>query len=191
MSGRLVGRPRLIQRIQSLFWVVSMLSHLGCVAPGMDKTVDPPLLTTAPADLSPWTATGKLALTAKGETHTARFQWERHDATHDTVSVSGPFSMNRVVLERDGANFNWRDGDNLRPVSEIATLAPPLHLLTTHQPEIFGQWLLGYPANLEQGQIEVQSWQPVPPWRLPEQMIVSGDGYSVKIRISTWEMGSQ
>jgi hypothetical protein len=99
--------------------------------------------------------------------------------------------MNRVVLERDGANFNWRDGDSIRPVSEIATLAPPLQLLTTHQPEIFGQWLLGYPANLEQGQIEVLSWQPVPPWRLPEQMIVSGDGYTMKIRITNWEMGSQ
>jgi len=191
MNCRLVAKPRLSKRIRYLLWVVSMLSHLGCVAPGMERTEDPPAFTVAPADLSPWTATGKLALTAGEETHTARFQWERHNATHDTVSVSGPFSMNRVILEREGANFIWRDGDNIRPVSEIATLAPPLSLLTTHQPEIFGQWLLGYPASLEQGQIEVLSWQPVPPWRLPQQMIVSDDGYTVKIRISSWEIGPQ
>ena len=190
MTYRLVRAPLIDLKLKHLLMMLCMMALLGCVAPGLEINEDPISLARAPADLSPWTATGKLAVTAGQETHTARFEWQRHDLAHDTVTVSGPFSMNRVVLEREGATLIWRDGENIRPLSEAATLAPTLRLLTARHPETFGQWLLGYPGSPEQGHIEVLSWQPMSPWRLPERMIVSIDGYTVKIRVSTWEISA-
>ncbi len=191
MNSRLARNPCIESKLKRLLLMLCIMSPLGCVAPYPDKTEDSSSLTRAPANLSPWTASGKMAITEGEETHTARFRWQRHDLTRDTVTVTGPFSMNRIVLEREGAKLIWRDGEEIRPLSDIATLAPPLHLLARDQPDIIGQWLLGYPGNPEHGQIEVLSWQTVSPWTLPEQMTVVGEGYSVKIRVSTWDIGAQ
>lgn len=179
-------------RFKPLLLIICMASHLGCVNPGVDKnrTIET-TLTSAPADLSPWIATGKLAVTAEGETSTARFEWRRHNLNHDTITVSGPFSINRQIMERHGDSLVWRDGDKTRPLSEISTLGSPLRFLAAQQPEVIGQWLLGYPGNSEVLQLEVLTWQPAPPWMLPEQMTLVSDGLSVRIIVSEWEIGAQ
>jgi hypothetical protein len=40
-------------------------------------------------------------------------------------------------------------------------------------------------------QLEVLTWQPAPPWMLPEQMTLVSDGLSVRIIVSEWEIGAQ
>lgn len=192
MIGWLEGERLTQHPLRHLLLVIGVALHLGCVNPDVKPKADMPLASArAPANLSPWVATGKLAVTADGETHTARFEWQRHDLTRDTITIAGPFSMNRQVIEREGANLTWRDDDRIRPLSEIAVLSPPLRLLTLRDPETIGQWLLGYPGVSADWQIQVLSWQPVSPWMLPEQMNIVGAGVSVKIMVSAWQIDVQ
>ena len=171
--------------------IITLASSLGCVSPNLEQRDAVPPAARAPADLSPWMAAGKLAVTADGETNTARFEWRRHDLSRDTITVSGPFSMNRQVMEREGSRLTWQDGGETRSLSEGTALPPTLRLLATRNPENIGQWLLGYPGDAEGWQIDVLAWQTVSSWMLPEELTVVGPEFSLKLMVSKWEIGIQ
>ena len=176
-------------RLTPLLLLISMASFLSCVSKDLTQPDgNSGSSTRAPVELSPWKAAGKLAVSAEGETHTARFKWHRHDLNHDTVVLSGPFSINQQVLEREGESLTWRDGEQARALSEAWAQAPLLRLLAMQNPETMAHWLLGYPEPSKNWQVEVLTWQAASSWMLPEQIHIAGDGVSVKIFISTWEI---
>ena len=191
MTCRLAERLLTHLQFSKTLAIIAMASSLGCVSPDVEQRAALPPVARAPADLSPWMAAGKLAVTADGETQTARFEWRRHDLSRDTITVSGPFSMNRQVMEREGSRLTWQDGGETRSLSEVTSLPPTLRLLAMRNPETIGQWLLGYPGGAEDWQIDVLAWQTVSPWMLPEQLTVVGPEFSLRLIVARWEIGPQ
>jgi outer membrane biogenesis lipoprotein LolB len=191
MTCRLAERLLVHIQFSKTLAIITMASSLGCANPDLEQRAALPPAARAPADLSPWMAAGKLAVTADGETNTASFEWRRHDPSRDTITVSGPFSMNRQVMEREGSRLTWQDGGDPRSLSEVTALPPTLRLLAMRNPEIIGQWLLGYSGGAEGWQIDVVTWQTVSPWILPKQLTVVGPELSLKLVVATWEIGKQ
>lgn len=178
-------------RFTRLLLALGLASQLGCVSPDLEQPADEPSTSArAPAELNPWKARGKLSVTVEGESHTARFEWQRHDLNRDTVIFSGPFAMNRQVMQREGASLIWLDGETTRAIQETSALAPPLRRLAMQNPEALGLWLLGHSNAATDWQLEVLAWQEVAPWMLPEQIRLVSEGVSVRIFVSAWELGA-
>ena len=69
-----------------------------------------------PVDLEAWEARGKAAVTMGSETETVRFVWQRTNEETETITLSGPLSMNRQIIERRGTALYQADGSALRPL---------------------------------------------------------------------------
>ena len=133
-------------------WVTGsiLLMMLGCATPAdpdsrvAASSFEDGSLSRVPLEFSPWTAIGKLAVQFEGNTETARFEWHRAAPDSDTVTFSGPFSINRQTFERVGSAVSWRDGDTSRPISELARESGAATVLAALPPDTLASWLLGY-----------------------------------------------
>ena len=98
-----------------------LLTLAGCaVAPSQKTATVTNVLPRAPVDLTPWSAKGKLSVQGPQGRETARFHWQRPDANHDTIVLSGPLSLNQQTIQRKGEQSLWLDGDTERPVGDLA-----------------------------------------------------------------------
>ena len=142
-----------------------LLGLAGCaVAPSQETAPATTALPRAPADLTPWSAEGKLSIQGPQGSETARFHWQRPDADHDTVVLSGPMSLNQQTIQRKGEQTLWLDGETERPVSELA--GSPLFLSDTAliSPAALGTWLLGAPSSSPEWTVKVTQWQVAGEW---------------------------
>ena len=144
-------------------------------------------LPRVPGGLVDWEAKGKASFTLQGVTETARFHWARSTPQSDAITVSGPFSMNRQTIERWDDQLIWRDGEQVRPLSELDPDSPAITALTTIPPETLGHWLLGAEPDSSVWGVEVTEWQAVPPWQAPSRVTIRGTGLEIKVIISQWE----
>ena len=144
-------------------------------------------LPKASHDLVDWTAKGKASVTYQGVTETARFDWVRSAPQSDAITLSGPFSMNRQTIERRDDRLIWRDGDQVRPLSDLASDSPALTALTAIPPETLGRWLLGAQPDSSDWEVDVTEWQAAPPWQAPARVTIRGTGMEIKVIISQWE----
>ena len=150
---------------------------------GDDREEMPP---RAPHDLVDWTAKGKASFTYKDVSETARFYWVRSAPQVDVVTLSGPFSMNRQTIERRDDQLLWRDGDGVRPLSDLDPDSPALTALTAISPEALGRWLLGAQAELADWEVDVTEWQAATPWQAPSRVTIRSTGIEIKVVISQW-----
>ena len=144
-------------------------------------------LPKAPHDLVDWEAKGKASVTYQGVTEAARFHWVRSPLQNDTITLSGPFSMNRQTIERRDDRLIWRDGDQVRPLSDLDSDSPALTALTAIPPETLGGWLLGAQPDLSDWEVNVTEWRAAPPWQAPSRVTIRGTGMEIKVIISRWE----
>ena len=144
-------------------------------------------LPRVPGVLVNWEAKGKASFTHQGVTETARFHWARSTPQSDAITVSGPFSMNRQTIERWDDQLIWRDGEQVRPLSDLDPDSPAITALTTIPPETLGHWLLGAEPDSSVWGVEVTEWQAVPPWQAPSRVTIRGTGLEIKVIISQWE----
>ena len=144
-------------------------------------------LPRVPSGLVDWEAKGKASFTHQGVTETARFHWARSTPQNDAITVSGPFSMNRQTIERWDDQLIWRDGEQVRPLSDLDPDSPAITALTTIPPETLGHWLLGAQLDSSVWGVEVTEWQAVPPWQAPSRVTIRGSGLEIKVIISQWE----
>ena len=144
-------------------------------------------LPRVPGGLVDWEAKGKASFTHQGVTETARFHWARSTPQSDAITVSGPFSMNRQTIERWDNQLIWRDGEQVRPLSDLDPDSPAITALTTIPPETLGHWLLGAEPDSPVWGVEVTEWQAVPPWQAPSRVTIRGTGLEIKVIISQWE----
>ena len=144
-------------------------------------------LPRVPGGLVDWEAKGKASFTLQGVTETARFHWARSTPQSDAITVSGPFSMNHQTIERWDDQLIWRDGEQVRPLSELDPDSPAITALTTIPPETLGHWLLGAEPDSSVWGVEVTEWQAVPPWQAPSRVTIRGTGLEIKVIISQWE----
>ena len=106
-----------------------LLMLAGCaVAPSEETTTATTVLPRAPVNLAPWSAKGKLSIQSPQGSETARFYWQRPDADHDTIVLSGPMSLNQQTIQRRGEDTLWMDGDTER------TRKITLYTQRTHPP---------------------------------------------------------
>ena len=144
-------------------------------------------LPRVPGGLVDWEAKGKASFTHQGVTETARFHWARSTPQNDAITVSGPFSMNRQTIERWDDQLIWRDGEQVRPLSDLDPDSPAITALTTIPPETLGHWLLGAQPDSSVWGVEVTDWQVAPPWQAPSRVTIRGTGLEIKVIISQWE----
>ena len=187
----MIQRPSLWGRGRSVTaWCCIGLTALivtGCA--NLDQKGEEPAerLPRAPHDLVDWEAKGKASFTHQGVTETARFHWARSTPQSDAITVSGPFSMNRQTIERWDDQLIWRDGEQVRPLSDLDPDSPAITALTTIPPETLGHWLLGAEPDSSVWGVEVTEWQAVPPWQAPSRVTIRGTGLEIKVIISQWE----
>ena len=126
--------------------------------------------------LEAWEAKGKAAVTLGNQTETVRFIWQRFNEETETITLSGPLSMNRQIIERRGKVLYRTDGSSLRPLAhngETSTLSAALNRLP---PESVGTWLLGHGPTGGDWTVEVDEWQFMPPWRAPARVTIQSSG---------------
>lgn len=144
-------------------------------------------LPRVPGSLVDWEAKGKASFTHQGVTETARFHWARSTPQEDVVTVSGPFSMNRQTIERQDDALIWRDGEQVRSLSDLDPSSPALTTLTAIPPEALGNWLLGAQTDSDVWEVNVTEWQAASPWQAPSRVTIRGTGIEIKVIISQWE----
>ena len=174
--------------VTAWLWIgLTALISTGCAR--FDAKSEEPVeaLSRAPNDLVDWTAKGKASFTYQGVTEAARFYWARSTLQDDAITLSGPFSMNRQTIERRDDQLIWRDGDQIRPLSDLGPDSPALTALTTIPPEALGRWLLGDQSDSLAWEVDVSEWRASPPWQAPSRVTIRGSGIEIKVIISQWE----
>ena len=183
LSSRYRGRC-----VAAWLWIgLAALLTTSCASndPKSEESVQ--TLPRVPGGLVDWEAKGKASFTHQGVTETARFHWARSTPQSDAITVSGPFSMNRQTIERWDDQLIWRDGEQVRPLSDLDPESPAITALTTIPPETLGHWLLGAEPDSSVWGVEVTEWQAVPPWQAPSRVTIRGTGLEIKVIISQWE----
>ena len=131
----------------------------GCASIDSKSEEPAETLPRAPDNLVDWEAKGKAAFTYQGVTEAARFHWARSTPQNDVVALSGPFSMNRQTVERRDDQLIWRDGEQVRPLSDLDPDSPAVTALATIPPETLGRWLLGDQPDSSDWEVDVTEWQ--------------------------------
>ena len=181
MQSPLAPQSHLLSR-PGLALVVMLAS--ACTTVDRETAPEAPIV---PVDLQAWEARGKAAVTMGSETETVRFVWQRTNDETETITLSGPLSMNRQIIERRGTALYQADGSALRPLvttSESSALSAALNRLP---PESLGTWLLGYGPTGGDWTVGVDEWQFTPPWRTPARVTIQGSGIDIRVMISQWE----
>ena len=168
-----------------------LLVLTGCaIAPSQETTPTTSVLPRAPADLTPWSARGKLSIQGPQGSETARFHWQRPNSDHDTVVLSGPMSLNQQTIQRRGEQTLWLDGDTERPVSELA--GSPLFLSDTAliSPAALGTWLLGAPSLSPEWTVKVTQWQEAGGWAAPSRVTIRYVDTEIRVIITKWDFST-
>ena len=183
LSSRCRGRC-----VAAWLWIgLAALLTTSCASNDPQSEESVQTLPRVPGGLVDWEAKGKASFTHQGVTETARFHWARSTPQSDAITVSGPFSMNRQTIERWDNQLIWRDGEQVRPLSDLDPDSPAITALTTIPPETLGHWLLGAEPDSPVWGVEVTEWQAVPPWQAPSRVTIRGTGLEIKVIISQWE----
>jgi outer membrane biogenesis lipoprotein LolB len=183
LSSRCRGRC-----VAAWLWIgLTILISAGCAS--IDQKGEEPAetLPRAPNDLVGWAAKGKASFSYQGVTETARFHWARSTLESDAITLSGPFSINRQTIERWDDQLIWRDGEQVRPLSDLDPDSPALTALTAIPPEALGRWLLGAQPDSAAWVVDVTEWQAIPPWQAPTRVTIRRTGLEIKVIISQWE----
>jgi len=163
----------------------------GCaVAPSEQTTAATAVLPRAPVDLTPWSAKGKLSVQSPQGTETARFHWQRLDADHDTIVLSGPMSLNQQTIQRKGEEILWLDGDTERPVSEFSGSTGFIFDTALIPPAELGTWLLGVPSPSPEWTIKVTQWDPAGEWEAPSRVIIRHIDTEIRVVITRWDFST-
>ena len=183
LSSRYRGRC-----VAAWLWIgLAALLTTSCASNDPKSEEPVQTLPRVPSGLVDWEATGKASFTHQGVTETARFHWARSTPQSDAITVSGPFSMNRQTIERWDDQLIWRDGEQVRPLSDLDPDSPAITALATIPPETLGHWLLGAEPDSSVWGVEVTEWQAAPPWQAPSRVTIRGTGLEIKVIISQWE----
>jgi len=183
LSSRYLGRC-----VTAWLWIgLAALLTTSCASNDPKREEPVQTLPRVPSGLVDWEAKGKASFTHQGVTETARFHWARSTPQSDAITVSGPFSMNRQTIERWDDQLIWRDGEQVRPLSDLDPESPAITALTTITPETLGHWLLGAEPDSSVWGVEVTEWQAAPPWQAPSRVTIRGTGLEIKVIISQWE----
>lgn len=177
-------RPRLLAAGYAL---ISVLLVTGCTGVREESDSATPNESRVPTDLDLWDVSGKAAFTYMGEVGTARFHWRRRGSEQDAITLSGPFSLNSQTIERRDDVLLWRDGEQVRPLSDLDPDSPALTALTAIPPEALGRWLLGAQPDSSDWEVDVTEWQAATPWQAPSRVTIRGTGMEIKVIISRWE----
>ena len=168
-----------------------LLVLAGCaVAPSQETTPTTTVLARAPVDLTPWSAKGKLSIQGPQGNETARFHWQRPDADHDTVVLSGPMSLNQQTIQRTGEQTLWLDGDTERPLSELAGSSLFLSDTALISPAALGTWLLGAPSSSPEWTVKVTQWQVAGEWEAPSRVIIRHVDTEIRMIITRWDFST-
>ena len=168
-----------------------LLMIAGCaVAPSQQTTTATTVLPRAPLDLTAWSARGKLSIQGPQGSETARFHWQRPDADHDTVVLSGPMSLNQQTIQRKGERTLWLDGDTERPVSELAASSLFVSDKALLSPAALGTWLLGAPSPSPEWTIQVTQWQVAGKWEAPSRVIIRHVDTEIRVIITKWDFST-
>ena len=168
-----------------------LLILAGCaVAPSQQTTPAPAVLPRVPVDLTPWSARGKLSIQGPQGSETLRFQWQRPDADHDTVVLSGPMSLNQRTIRRKGEETLWIDGDTERPVSELAGSSIFMANTALIPPAALATWLLGAPSPSPEWTVTVTQWQQAGEWEAPARVIIGHDDMEIRVIIRKWHFST-
>ena len=167
--------------------LVSVLLVTGCTGLREGGVSATPNESRAPTDLDLWDASGKASFTYLEKVDTARFHWRRRGSEQDSITLSGPFSLNSQTIERQDDVLLWRDGKQVRPLADLDPDSPVLTALTAVPPEALGRWLLGAQPDSSDWEVDVTEWQAAPPWQAPSRVTIRGTGMEIKVIISQWE----
>jgi outer membrane lipoprotein LolB len=181
-----VSRPRVL--------LLGLLSGVALMAGCATRPVTPTAPGTAgrpadPAELSQWTAKGRLALAAAGEGGTGSFVWQQRSERTE-LSVRGPLGAGGLHVVTDGARLELLDDAGRTLDGEAARLELEQRLGARLPLAALRYWMLGVPAPEDEGDwtVSFDGYQPVQGWALPGKVTAQTGDTRVRIVIDEWQL---
>jgi outer membrane lipoprotein LolB len=181
-----VARPRVL--------LLGLLSGVALMAGCATRPVTPTAPATAgrsadPAELSQWTAKGRLSLAAAGEGGIGSFVWQQRSERTE-LSVRGPLGAGGLHVVTDGERLELLDDAGRTLDGEAARLELEQRLGTRLPLDALRYWMLGVPAPHDDGAwtVSFDEYRPVQGWSLPRKVTAQTGDTRVRIVIDHWQL---
>lgn len=120
--------------------------------------------------MSPWIASGKLAVRSARDNQNINFRWQRFNLDHEEIILSGPIGLGAVRITREEDTLWWIDEDQRRSITELALSQEGHTVLATLPFAVLGDWLLGITENTAPWRVEITRFQIQNGWHLPRTL---------------------
>lgn len=136
----------------------------------------------------PWTAKGKLLVTAQDTRQSLRFTWRHQVEGEDVITLSDTLGIKALVLhQRDGVLYERQPDQSLSKL-QTHQLNKDLRVFASMASQDFARTLTGEVLPTSDISSEVRSWQSVGGLDAPKMILIRGADIAVKVVVSHWEL---
>ena len=170
--------------------LLTALAMTGCSHQPSITTTETVSVQSQVSVSQPWTAIGKLLVTAQDAKQSLRFTWEHNLGADDIITLGDSLGIRQLVIhERDGLLLERLGDESLKPL-QIQQLEGDLRALTLISPRDLARALTGETANAAAISSEVTAWQLVGGRNVPRVIRLKSPDIGVKVVISRWELST-
>ena len=138
----------------------------------------------------PWTAQGKLLVTAQSTSQSLRFTWRHQVEGEDVITLSDTLGIKALVLhQRDGILYERQPDQSLSKL-QTHQLNKDLRAFASMASQDFARTLTGEALSGSDISSEVTSWQSVRGLDAPKAILLRSADIAVRVVVSHWELGN-
>ena len=138
----------------------------------------------------PWTAKGKLLVTAQDTRQSLRFTWRHQVEGEDVITLSDTLGIKALVLhQRDGVLYERQPDQSLSKL-QTHQLNKDLRAFASIASQGFARTLTGEALSGSDISSEVTSWPSVRGLDAPKAILLRSADIAVRVVVSHWELGN-